>query len=275
MADGGRFRVVVVDDEPAAREAVRTFLAGVPTVEVVAEAGDGRRAVAAVRSHRPDLLFLDVQMPDLDGFGVLEELGDEVPRGLVLVTAHDEYAQRAFEVHALDYVMKPFGRPRFMAAVERAVRRLEADEALSQRETLRAVVRGLRLGREGAAKLLGASGGPTRMPARIGVRVGARTHLIDVADIDWVEADRDLVRVHVGERVHLVAGRMRDIEAALDPARFHRIHRSVIVNLERVRVLDRERDGGGSVVLTDGVRLRVARGRWEELERVLDLGWRG
>ncbi|MEZ4415441.1 MAG: LytTR family DNA-binding domain-containing protein [Gemmatimonadota bacterium] len=275
MSAGRTFRAMVVDDEPAAREAVRTFLDRIPRVEVIGEATTGREAVERIRALGPDLLFLDVQMPDLDGFAVLEELGRDVPAGIVLVTAHDEYAQRAFEVHALDYVMKPFGRPRFMAAVERALRRLEAEEALGLADTLQALIRSVRLREGEAGSVLGVPAPTEAPPARIGVRVGTRTTLIEVAEIDWVEADRDLLRVHAAGKVHLVSGRMQELEHMLARGRFHRIHRSTIVNLDRIQVLDRERDGGGAVVLADGVRLRVARGRWEELERVLGVEWKG
>ncbi|MBL8984992.1 MAG: response regulator, partial [Gemmatimonadetes bacterium] len=129
-------RAVVVDDEPAARDVVLTLLAEQTRIEVVGQAGNGRAAIELVRRTRPDLLFLDIQMPDEDGFGVLAALGDEVPRGVVFVTAHDEHAIRAFDVHALDYVLKPFGRPRFAAAVARALERLDALDALTLRRTL-------------------------------------------------------------------------------------------------------------------------------------------
>src|SRR5688572_32453049 len=132
----GVVRALVVDDEPTAREAVTTLLAEHPTVEVVGEASNGKEAVALVRRLRPDLLFLDIQMPDQDGFRVLDALGDDVPRGIVFVTAHDEHAIRAFDVHALDYVLKPFGRPRFRAAVTRALDGLRAMDALTMQRTL-------------------------------------------------------------------------------------------------------------------------------------------
>jgi len=274
MAEGtrGPFRAVVVDDEPAAREVVTTFLGDEPRVEVVGEAADGDAAVALVRRLRPDLLFLDVQMPDRDGFGVLEALGDDVPRGVVFVTAHDEHALRAFEVHALDYVLKPFGRPRFRAAVARALRRLEAEDALAARRTLATLLEGRRATGEAAAELAprgkDAPGGP---PRRLGVRVGARTVLVPVEDVAWAEADGDYVKLHAGGRVHLLATRLHALEAALGPGRFLRIHRSVLVNLEWVRELQRDPDGGGQVLLDDSVRLRVARSRWEALEAALSL----
>ncbi|HZD04783.1 MAG TPA: LytTR family DNA-binding domain-containing protein [Longimicrobiales bacterium] len=287
MPEAVSVRAVVADDEPAARDVVVTLLRHEP-VEVVGEATNGEETVALVRQIRPELLFLDIQMPDLDGFGVLEALGDDVPPGIVFVTAHDEHALRAFDVHALDYVLKPFGRPRFHAAVARALRRLEAEDALGWKRTLDALVRGrdtgstadvaglLRADVEGDATT---SQRPPRAaprpspasPPRLGVRFGARTVLVDVPDIDWIEADGDYARLHVGGRIHLVSERMHALERTLDPAHFLRIHRSAIVNLDRVRELRREPDGGGVVVLRNEVRLRVARSRWEKLEGALGL----
>lgn len=262
-----RFRALVVDDEPGAREAVITLLAAEPAIEVAGEAGSGDDAVAAVRRLRPDLLFLDVQMPGRDGFGVLEALGPDVPRAVVFVTAFDEHAVRAFEVHALDYVVKPFGRPRFAAAVARALARLEADDALSMQRTLATAARG-RSGQapEGELAEAGAAGAE-----RLALRLGSRTVLLAVDELDWVEADGDYVRLHAGETAHFVAGRLSALEERLDPERFLRIHRSLLVRLDRIRELQRDADGGGCVVLREGVRLRVARGRWEALERALRL----
>ncbi len=267
------YRAVVVDDEPTAREVVTTFLDEEPAVEVVGEAGDGDTAVEMVRSLEPDLLFLDVQMPDRDGFGVLEALGDDVPPGVVFVTAHDEHALRAFEVHALDYVLKPFGRPRFQAAVARALRRLEAESALEARQTLSALLEGRRAGQGAAAELTASGeGAGSEAPRRLGVRVGTRTILVPVDDMDWAEADGDYVKLHAAGKVHLLSSRLHALESALDPTRFLRIHRSVLVNLDRVRELHRDPDGGGHVLLQNDVRLRVARSRWEDLETALRLG---
>ena len=268
----GPVRAVIADDEPEGRDAVRTLLADVPEVEVVGEASNGADAVVVIGHHRPDLLFLDIQMPDRDGFAVLDALGDDIPRGLIFVTAHSEHAHRAFEVHAIDYVMKPFGRPRFLSAVRRALLRLEADEALGMRQTLRSLARGLEVDRHRPSAVEGSVtvGGGAR-PARIGVRVGNRTTLVDVDEIDWVEADGDLVRLHVGDRIHLLATRMHELEAMLADTGFLRIHRSIIVNLDRVRVLHRDRDGSGTVALESGVQLGVARGRWDELQTALGL----
>jgi two-component system LytT family response regulator len=262
---------VIVDDERVAREAVVTLLRDEPAVEVVGEAASGAEAVDLVRRLRPELMFLDVQMPGGDGFQVLEALGPDVPRGVVFVTAFDAHAVRAFEVHALDYVVKPFGRPRFGAAVARAVARLEAEEALSLRRTLEALVEGRRTALADAGTLGAApAGGPDAgRPDRLAVRMGSRVVLVPVADVDWIESDGDYSRIHGAGKAHLVSSRMHELEGLLDPQRFLRVHRSVIVSLARVSELQRDDDGGGTLVLKSGVRLRVARGRWEDLERAL------
>ena len=268
-------RAIVVDDEPAAREVVTTLLAEHPTVELIGEATNGHEAVELVRRLRPDLLFLDIQMPDQDGFGVLEALGDDVPRGVVFVTAHDEHATRAFEVHALDYVMKPFGRPRFRAAVTRALERLRALDALTLQRTLASISADRRAIGVPAGELSVAhaehrdASGSRHPPRRLGVRVGSKIVLVDVEAIDWVEAEGDYARIHAGRQTHLVAQRMHAFERMLENGDFIRVHRSLIVNLKRIRELHRDADGGGTVILTDGVRLRVARGRWEALQEAL------
>ena len=266
MADR-RFRAVVVDDEPVARDAVVTLLRDAPAIELVGEAGSGDEAVEVVRRLRPDLLFLDVQMPGRDGFQVLESLGSDVPRAVVFVTAFDEHALRAFEVHALDYLVKPFGRPRFEAAVAGAVARLEGDEALSLQRTLESMSRDRGAATPGSLGPEASGGGPR--PERLAVRHGSRVLLVDVADVDWVESDADYVRIHAGDRVHLVSTRLQALEDLLDPERFVRIHRSILVNLARVQELHRNDDGGGAAILKNGVRLRVARSRWEALEKAL------
>ncbi|MFN2566343.1 MAG: LytR/AlgR family response regulator transcription factor [Gemmatimonadaceae bacterium] len=277
MSDPSVVRAVVVDDEPAARDVVVTLLAEHPTVEVIGEATNGREAVELVRRLRPDLLFLDIQMPDQDGFGVLEALGDDVPRGIVFVTAHDEHATRAFEVHALDYVLKPFGRPRFRAAVTRALERLSALDALTLQRTLASIAADRRASGAPAGELsIGGQRGKERddggryaPPRRLGVRVGSRIVIVDVDTIDWVEASGDYARIHAGRQTHFVAQRMHAFERMLENGEFIRIHRSLIVNLKRVRELHRDADGGGTIILADGVRLRVARGRWEALQEAL------
>jgi len=269
-------RAVVVDDEPTAREVVTTLLTEHPTIEVVGEASNGKEAVALVRRVRPDLLFLDIQMPDQDGFRVLEALGDDVPRGIVFVTAHDEHAIRAFDVHALDYVLKPFGRPRFGAAVARALEGLRAMDALTLQRTLASMVADRQADERPPAELsIGDADGEAKEratpPRRIGVRNGSKITLVDVETIDWVEASGDYARIHSGKQRYLVSQRMHALERLLVAREFVRVHRSLIVNVKRIRELHREPDGGGTLVLADGVRLRVARGRWEAMERALEM----
>ena len=266
-------RSVVVDDEPAARQAVTTLIADEPGILIVGEASNGREAVEVILRLRPDLVFLDVQMPDLDGFQVLEALGEAVPRGVVFVTAHDEHAIRAFDVHALDYLLKPFGRPRFHAAVARALDRLDAVDALTLQRTLPSMARVRESGpgdpgqlADGTHRVTGEPGG---RPHRLGVRNGSKVVLVESGAIDWLEASDDYVRVHTGRTSHLVSERMQTLESLLDPRLFVRIHRSLIVNLGRIGELHRDSDGGGTVVLRDGVRLRVARSRWDALAAAL------
>ena len=267
-----QIRAVIVDDERAAREAVRTMLLEVPQVRIVAEASNGREAEETMRRVRPDLVFLDVQMPDRDGFAVLEALGPDVPRGVVFVTAHDEHAIRAFEVHALDYLLKPFGRPRFKAAVTRALDHLNALDALTLQRTLSSMAqdRGA-VGQRPAELSVALTDGSSSAPRRLAVRTGSKLTLVEVASIDWMDAAGDYVRLHVGKLSHLVARRLHALERLLESSGFIRIHRSLIVNGSRVRELHRDADGSGTIVLGDGVRLRVARDRWDELCAALKL----
>lgn len=268
-------RAIVADDEPAAREVVITLLADYPAIQVVGEAGNGHETVRLVRDNKPDLLFLDIIMPDLDGFGVLQALGADVPRGVVFVTAHDEHAIRAFEVHALDYLLKPFGRPRFNATVNLALERLRAQDALTLGSTLASMAADREASQEPPAELsmtdADVADRTSARPRRVGVRTGTRTMLLDVDSIDWVEAVGDYARLHVGKRSYLVLQRMHVLDSVLYPEDYVRIHRSTIVRLTRIRELRRESDGGGTLVLDTGVRLRVARGRWEALTRALQL----
>jgi len=273
----GIVRAVIVDDEPSARDVVKTLLEEHPTIQVVGEATNGNDAVRLVRQLRPDLLFLDIQMPDQDGFRVLDALGDDVPRGIVFVTAHDEHAIRAFDVHALDYVLKPFGRPRFNAAVTRALEGLRAMDALTLQRTLASMAADRADSRPAGELSIGEPQGDgdakarVATPRRIGVRNGAKTTLVDVDAIDWVEASGDYARIHAGKHAYLVSQRMHALERLLEAREFTRVHRSLIVNVKRVRELHREPDGGGTLVLSNGVRLRVARGRWESMERALEM----
>ncbi|AHG89633.1 LytTr DNA-binding region [Gemmatirosa kalamazoonensis] len=253
-------RVLLVDDEPLVRRGLRTFLAAEPGVEVVGECRDGREALGAVRELSPDVMFLDVQMPELDGFGVLDALGPGDRPAVVFVTAFDAYAIRAFDVHAVDYLLKPFDEPRFRTALERARERVAARRGAAagvasvphdpSRVALDALLAQLR----GDGRVAG------DWLARIAVRETDRVTYVPVADVDWLEADDNYVRVHTRGGARLVRETLKALEARLDPRRFARIHRSAIVNLERVRELRPTFNGEYVVVLATGTRLTLSRG---------------
>jgi len=246
-------RVVLADDEPLGRLGLRQLIARHRDLAIVGEACDGRDAVAMVQDTRPDLLLLDVQMPELDGFGVIAELG--APPPTIFVTAHDSFAVRAFETHALDYLLKPVGEQRFDAALARLRSEL-ADH------------RTLELGRRMADLIASVGARPAARRERLVARLGDRSTVIAVADIDWIEAQDYCAAVHVGDAVHVVRHSLAALEAELDPAQFVRIHRGAMVNLARIRELHH---GGGelAVVLHTGARLPVSRRRREALERLL------
>jgi two-component system LytT family response regulator len=241
-------KVVVVDDEPIAREGLRALLAADRDVEVVAECGDGASAVETIRRTRPDIVFLDVQMPDVDGFDVLRALAGEPLPAVVFVTAYDKYALRAFDVHAVDYLLKPFHDERFAEALARAKARRGEDMT----------------GR--IARLL-----DERKPKvmRVLVKTSGRVLFLRADEIDWIEAADYYVKLHVAGKVHMLRESMAALEARLDPELFFRVHRSAIVNLERVRELQPYSRREHVLVLRDGTRLRLTRSRRERLAALL------
>ena len=239
-------RAVIVDDEPLARERVRTLLGRYPQIRVLAECDSGADAVGLVRRHRPDLLLLDVQMPALDGFGVLANLHPAEVPVTVFVTAYDEHAVRAFDVGAADYVMKPIQPERFARAVERALERVAAGGRAPHRD-LEPVLRQVR-----------ADG---RWLDRFAVERGGRMVLVPVETVRWLESADNYVRIHAEGQSHLVRASLRELERQLDPAKFLRIHRSAAVALSRVRSVEGGPHGEAEVRLDDGTRLRAARTR--------------
>jgi two-component system, LytTR family, response regulator len=251
-------RVAIVDDEPLARERLRTLLEGRSDVELVAECADGREAVEVIGDVRPDLVLLDVQMPELDGFEVLEALRSVEPPirpAVVFVTAYDEYAIRAFEVRALDYLLKPFDRPRFEEAMERAMEGLRAS-----------TVSGDAVG-ELLAALRAERGGGWR--SRFVVRQQGRIAFVRTDDVDWIDAEGNYVRLHVGGRTHLVRDTMKAVESQLDPDRFVRVHRSAIVNVDRIASLEPYFHGEYVVTMRDGSRLTSSRSHGGRLRAML------
>ena len=239
-----RLRTVVVDDEPLARERIRTLLAAEGSVDVVAECGDGAAAVDAVTRVRPDLLFLDIQMPEMDGFEVLQALDPDRLPAIVFVTAYDEYALRAFDVHAVDYVLKPIDADRFRTAVARARERLGRPPLPPDRR-LAALLDVLRAERRG--------------PVRFVVRNGDRLGFVRADEVDWIEAAANYTKLHTGTRVHLMRGTLKAVEGRLDPETFVRIHRSVIVNLDRIAAVEPYFHGEYVVIMKDGTRLTSSR----------------
>lgn len=278
-------RVLIVDDEALARQRVRRLLQNETDVEVVGEAESGHDAVAMIRALQPDLVCLDVQMPGLDGFGVLAEIdGGHVPM-VLFITAYDEHAQRAFDVHAVDYVLKPVDADRFRAAFDKA-RKQRANAVAAERlgellETVRRLADGgAGEGRgDGVSALLGSAAGATapagapangangRYASRILVKQDGRMFFVKTTEIDWIEADRNYVRLHVGKTAHTIRERISHLEETLDPRLFARIHRSTIVNLNRVREMQQWFSGDYVVILEDGTRLRLSRHYRDRVEK--------
>lgn len=242
--------VVIVDDERPARQKLRRFLGDEDGIRIVGEASDGASAAEAVREHRPDLLFLDIRMPGAGGFDVLESLDDVRPH-VVFVTAYEEHAVRAFDVGAVDYLLKPFDRTRFKRALERVIDRMESDDAAPDPATLERVWSALRS--------LGAAGTAHPPLERILVRKGDRSFFIATARVDWLEAAGNYVRVHAGEEAHLIRSTLKHLEERLDPGRFARIGRGAIVNLDRVREIHDWSHGDRLIVLVDGTQLKLSR----------------
>ncbi len=258
-------RALIVDDEKPARRRLRELLAPEPDVEVAGECADGEEALAALRAAaragRPvELLFLDVQMPGLDGFGVLGALADAAgapPPAVVLVTAYDRYALRAFDAHAVDYLLKPYSDERFQLALGRAVRRVRAGGAASLVRQLEGLLAGLRAG---APEAEPAPPAARQHLDRIVLKEQGRVHLLRVDEIAWAAAEGVYVRLHTVRRTtHLHRALLGELEAALDPRRFVRIHRSAIVNLDCVAELQAESHGDYTVLLKDRTALRLSR----------------
>jgi two-component system, LytTR family, response regulator len=237
----GKIRALIVDDEPLARSNLAILLRTDPQVEVASECGSGIEALQEIRRTNPDLVFLDVQMPECDGFDVLEMLGAQLPPAIIFVTAYDQYALRAFEAGALDYLLKPFDNARFARALERAKQKIASQDNR-----------------------------PPRID-RLAVKGVGQVAFVKVFEIDWIEAADYYACLHVGTKQHLLRRSMAELEADLDPGIFCRIHRSSIVNLDRVRGLKLNEDGEYDVVLETGERLRLSRSYKKQLQSRLGI----
>jgi len=236
-------RTLIVDDMPLARSRLRRHLASDPELEIVGEARNGLEAIEAIQSLTPDLVFLDVQMPELGGFEVLETLGPDAVPAVVFVTAYDEFALRAFEVHALDYLLKPFDAARLAAAVARAKKQLGASQNVTAQ----------------LSTLLDELRGGKKYVTRFAVRARERLLFVAVEDIDFIEGAGNYVRLHTGAASHLLRDRLGSVEGKLDPQVFVRVHRSAIVNVTRIREMHPLFNGDQMIVLTSGKRVTVSR----------------
>ena len=245
-------RIVVVDDEPLARSVIREYVDADPRLEIVAECGNGFDAVKAVADHKPDVVLLDVQMPKLDGFEVLELLGRDQP--VIFVTAYDQYALRAFEVHAVDYLLKPFSAERFQEAIERARERARA-KATRTPDEIAAIARDGRV-RTGPAE-------------RVLIRDGANVHVLPVDKIDYVEAQDDYVAFTSDGKQYLKDQTLAAVEGTLDPERFVRIHRSFLLNVDRLSKVELYAKDSRIAILRDGTRLPVSRAGYQRLSQLL------
>jgi two-component system LytT family response regulator len=245
MTGTAKIRTLIVDDETPARRKIRRLLAAESDMEVVGECGDPMKAVEFIQQRNPDLVFLDVQMPGLDGFGVLESLPPKNVPEVIFVTALDQYALRAFEVRALDYLLKPFDRARFRQALDRARRQIRQQVGHTLDPRL--------------SQLLETLGSKPKQADRVIIKSAGRIMLLRTDEIDWVEAADNYVRVHVGSESHLLRETLGALELRLNPAKFMRIHRSTVVNIDRVKELQPWFHGDYIVILQDGSRLNLSR----------------
>ena len=247
----GPMRALIVEDEPLARERLKMFLADEPDVRIVGECADGRAAVSMIRTLGPDLVFLDIQLPELDGFGVVEEVGAERMPMVIFVTAYDRHAMRAFDVCALDYLLKPYKRERLRRAVERARAQFRSGQGGELRAQLLALLESVRPG--------------PRFVERLMIKSSGRVYFIRADEINWVQAEGNYVRIHAGKETHFLRETLGAMEARLDPNKFVRIHRSTIANIESIEELRPLVSGDYVVILRDGERLTMSRSHKDKL----------
>lgn len=249
-----KLKVLIADDEPLARERLRFLLSNDPDIEIVGECRNGREVLTALKEMRVDVLFLDIQMPGRGGFDVIEQIGTAHMPVTVFVTAHNEYALRAFDVHALDYLTKPVEPERLRTTLAHVKERIASHAALLTQEQLKSVLASLENGSHAKEH-----------PKRLLVHNGARDLFVNVQDIEWIEAADYYSCLHVGPKNLMLRQTIKQLASTLDPQKFVRIHRSVIVNLEHLQEIIREGQNEGSVVLTNGQRLKMSKAGWQNL----------
>jgi len=255
MTAGRRIRTLIIDDEPLARRKIRRLLAHDPEVDILDDCANGREAIAAIAAHNPDLVFLDVQMPEIDGFDVLESIPPAGMPFVIFVTAYDQYALRAFEVSAVDYLVKPFDRRRFDMALQRAKARLATERGSDLNQQTLALLEELKARSSHVERLV--------------IKAGGRAFFLKTDEIDWIEAEGKYVRLHVGKESYLLREAIGSMEGQLDPKKFPRIHRSTIVNIERVRELQPWFHNEYRVILRDGTELMLSRSCRKRLGELL------
>lgn len=254
MIEPPLIRVLLVDDESLAREMLREMLKDDPQVTILGESCNGREALDAIRTHAPDLIFLDVQMPELGGFEVLEALGKEIPR-VIFVTAYDQYAVRAFEVHALDYLLKPFDQERFDISWQRARAQILRDRDGGTDQRILALLQEMKAGNKYLERLV--------------IKASGRIYFLETTEIDWIEAEGNYVSVHSAKKSHLLRETISSLEAQLDPKKFLRIHRSSIVRIDRIQELQPWFHGEYRIILQNGTQLTLSRNYRERLQEAL------
>jgi two-component system LytT family response regulator len=252
-----KLRVLIADDEQLSRERLKLFLRTEPGIDIVAECSNGSEAVAAIRQEAPDLAFLDVRMPELDAFGVLQALKDARLPAIILVTAHDQFALRAFEIDAVDYLLKPFDRDRLQAAIRRACRRLRLDSGKGQEPSPQRSSTSLKPG--------------SKPLERITVKSSGRISIVKTTEIDWVSAADNYVELHVGSKLHLLRTTVTALANRLPQNHFSRISRSALVNLDKIKEIQSKSHGDYFVVLHNGVSLAGTRNYRQGLDELLGL----
>jgi two-component system LytT family response regulator len=257
-----KFKALIVDDEPLARRTIRDLLEDDSSVEIIGECGSGPEAVNVIHVQPPDILFLDIQMPGMNGFEVLARIEHDRIPAVVFVTAFDQYALKAFEVHALDYLLKPFTDQRFRETLRQAKTNVEMKEMNRLSQSLMALLK------EHAGLPTGALKRKSYL-SRFMIKLGGRVVFVDAAEVDWIAADNYYIKLHVGGRSHLLRISMNELEEKLDPDKFLRIHRSTIINFDRVKELHQNPNGEYVVVLRNGTELKLSRSRRERLMELL------
>ncbi len=264
-----KLRVLIVDDEELARRGLEIRLKAAPDIEVCGHSRNGREALSAIVEHKPDIMFLDIQMPGIDGFEVLKQMaGPDMPV-VIFVTAYAEYAIRAFEANALDYLLKPIDESRLHAALDRAREQLDVREAKAHRVRLLKLICDLSGEELTLEQALASRPSEARQrPQRLAIKDGKETTCVDVADINWIDAAGDYLCVHTPQQTHVLRGTMKKLEQVLDPERFVRVHRSTIVNGHRVRSMRSHTNGEYFLTLDCGKELKLSRGYKKNIKRL-------